>query len=148
MHIKLPIVLEGQAVRLEPLRPDHAGALFEQAQDEEIWRHLPIDMPQDVDAMRAWIEEALAQQAVGTAVPFAVIHRAQRRVIGSTRYHEIAPEHCTLEIGWSWLGRAYWRTGVNIECKYLLLRYAFEQLDAIRVQLKTDLRNVRSQQAI
>lgn len=148
MRIDPAIVLEGRAVRLVPLRLEHAAALFEQGHDEEIWRYLPIDMPADVDAMRAWIQAALAQAAVGAAVPFAIVRRANERLIGSTRFHEIALEHRGLEIGWSWLSRAYWRAGINTECKYLLLRHAFEQLGAIRVQLKTDLRNVRSQRAI
>jgi RimJ/RimL family protein N-acetyltransferase len=148
MRIDPSIILEGQRVRLEPLRLDHAAALFEQGHDEEIWRYMPIDMPDDVEAMRRWIGEALAQAAAGTAVPFAIVQRRDARIIGSTRFHEIVPEHHVVEIGWSWLGRAYWRTGINVECKYLLLRQAFEQWGAIRVQLKTDVRNVRSQTAI
>ena len=81
-------------------------------------------------------------------MPFAIVDALSGKVVGSTRYLSIAPEDYGLEIGWTWLAREARRTAVNTECKYLLLRHAFESLDAIRVQLKTDSRNQRSQQAI
>jgi RimJ/RimL family protein N-acetyltransferase len=81
-------------------------------------------------------------------LPFAIIERASGRAVGSTRFLDISEQHRHIEIGWTWLGRAYWRTALNTECKYLLMKYAFEELKCIRVQLKTDLRNVRSQRAI
>lgn len=147
MRVERGIVLEGRHVRLVPLTLDHAEALFVAGHDEDIWQYLPCEMPADLQAMRGWIEEAFQENA-GTAVPFAIVHRELGRVVGSTRYHEISPENHVLEIGWSWLARPYWRTGMNTESKYLLLRHAFEQLGAMRVQFKTDLRNVRSQEAI
>ncbi|HWE60235.1 MAG TPA: GNAT family N-acetyltransferase [Chloroflexota bacterium] len=148
MHIDTPIVLEGRFVRLEPLRLAHAEELFAIGHDEEIWRYLPTATPATLEAMRQWIADTLRQEQAGTAVPFAIIDRALGRAIGSTRYHEIAAEHYGLEIGWTWLGRAYWRTAFNTECKYLLLRHAFERLGAIRLEIRTDVRNVRSQAAI
>ena len=77
-----------------------------------------------------------------------VIHLASGRVAGATRYLNMAPEHRGLEIGGTWYGADFQRTAVNTECKYLLLEYAFETLGCIRVQLKTDERNLRSQRAI
>jgi RimJ/RimL family protein N-acetyltransferase len=103
---------------------------------------------QGVEDTQAWIQEAMAIAASGTQIPFAIIHRAGGRAIGSTRYLDIRREHRGLEIGWTWVGTAHQRTSVNTECKYLLLRHAFEELGAVRVQLKTDLRNERSQRAI
>ena len=148
MYIDREIVLIGRIVRLEPLRVEHAEALFAIAQDDDIWRYLAFDRPASVGDMRRWIDAALALAEQGTVVPFVILNQADGAVAGSTRYMEIVPhDHC-LEIGWTWLGRAYWRTPVNTECKYLLLRHAFEQQGAMRVQLKTDLRNLRSQQAI
>jgi RimJ/RimL family protein N-acetyltransferase len=70
------------------------------------------------------------------------------RVAGATRYLNIVPEFRGLEIGGTWYGLGFQRTAVNTECKYLLLQYAFETLSCIRVQFKTDSRNVRSQRAI
>jgi RimJ/RimL family protein N-acetyltransferase len=98
--------------------------------------------------MRAWVRELLSRQALGTDLPFAVVHLESGRAIGSTRYLDIQRQHRGLEIGGTWYGLAYQRTAVNTECKYLLLKHAFEGLGCIRVQLKTDLRNERSQRAI
>jgi RimJ/RimL family protein N-acetyltransferase len=98
--------------------------------------------------MRNWVREILARAEKGTDLPFVVVHLASGRIAGATRYLNIAPKDRGLEIGGTWYGTEFQRTGVNTECKYLLLRYAFEILGAIRVQLKTDLRNERSQRAI
>lgn len=101
--------------------------------------------------MRGWIDAAWDRsggERQRRELPFAILDRASGRAAGSTRYLEIRPEHRGLEIGWTWLGRAYRRTAVNTECKYLLLRHAFEVMGAVRVQLKTDARNLASQRAI
>ncbi len=143
-----PVTLEGRRVRLEPLTERHAEDLFAVAGDEEVWRYLAVPMPTDLPAMRQWLADALETQARGSMLPFAIIEGASGRAIGSTRYLDYSAFDRHIEIGWTWLGRAYWRTPINTECKYLLLRHAFESLDCIRVQLKTDLRNTRSQQAI
>ena len=86
--------------------------------------------------------------ATGREIAFAIIHKSDKRAIGSTRFLDIQPAHRTLEIGWTWIGTKYQRTAVNTECKYLLLSYAFEKLGAVRVQLRTDTRNEKSQKAI
>jgi RimJ/RimL family protein N-acetyltransferase len=90
----------------------------------------------------------LTEQRAGRALPFAVIHRGSGEVIGTTRFGAIAARDRGVEIGWTWYATAHQRTGVNTECKYLLLRHAFDTLDALRVQLKTDTRNHRSRAAI
>ncbi len=142
-----PITLEGRWVRLEPLAYHHAAGLAEAARDEEIWRYMPAKLT-TIEQIKHWITETLALQATGAVLPFAIVERAEGRAIGSTRYLNIMPRDRGLEIGWTWLGRAAWRTAVNTECKYLLLRHAFETLDCIRVQFKTDQRNERSRRAI
>lgn len=142
----LPITLElprGRA-RLEPLTHAHVTGLFEAAQDEDIWRYMPNPMPRTLEEMSAFIDRA----AVGAQLSFAVVDRADGRVAGTTRYLEIDPPNGQLEIGATWYGRAWRRTGINTECKLLLLGHAFEHLNAGRVFLKTDGRNARSQQAI
>ncbi len=143
-----PITLEGTVARLEPLRPTHAEALYRAAQDPSIWDYMPVDPSASLAGMSAWIDAALAQQATGTQLPFAIIERATDTPVGSTRYLSIMPADRGLEIGWTWLTPAAQRTAINTECKYLLLRHAFEELGALRVQLKTDGRNVISQRAI
>jgi RimJ/RimL family protein N-acetyltransferase len=140
--------LRGEHVRLEPLAFSHASDLLVAAQDDAIWSYMSIHRPQSIEDVHAWITATLTERDAGESVPFAIVEPATDRAIGSTRYMDIQPENNALEIGWTWLGSAYWRSAINTECKYLLLCHAFETLDAHRVQLKTDLRNVRSQNAI
>lgn len=143
-----PVTLEGKWTRLEPLTLEHAPQLFDVAQDEEIWRYMPAPTPTTIDDVRAWMRDALDGHARGIFLPFAIVERATNKAIGSTRYLDISPSDRHVEIGWTWLGKNYWRTPINTECKYLLLKHAFETLGCIRVSFKTDLRNERSQRAI
>jgi len=142
-----PVVLEGDVVRLEPLAQTHAADLFA-VLDDEIWRFMPSAVARTIADVRAMIDEAIAASRAGTEVPFAIVLRATGRAVGSTRYIDIRRAHRGLEIGWTWIGREWQRTAVNSECKRLLLEHAFETLGALRVQLKTDARNTRSQRAI
>jgi RimJ/RimL family protein N-acetyltransferase len=143
-----PLTLTGRVVRLEPLSLAHVPALTVAGQNEDIWRYMPYPQMRSESHMRAWVEDMLGRQARGYDLPFAVHHLAAGRAIGATRYMDIQREHRGLEIGGTWYAAEFQRTAVNTECKYLLLRHAFEQLGCIRVQLKTDLRNERSQRAI
>jgi N-acetyltransferase len=143
-----PVTLEGQAVRIELLGLEHAENLYAAAQDPDIWRYMPADPSGSREAFRRWIEEALAARTAGAEMPFAIVDKESGRAVGSTRYLDIHPRDFGLEIGWTWLARPVRRTRVNTECKYLLLQHAFETLGAVRVQLKTDVRNEVSQRAI
>ncbi|HCI79054.1 MAG TPA: GNAT family N-acetyltransferase [Ktedonobacter sp.] len=143
-----PATLEGRFVRLEPLQLHHANDLYEASQDQRIWAYMPLNPSGSLEAMNALIENALREQQKGTLLPFAIVDSATGRAVGSTRYLDIRLADRGLEIGWTWLTPTVQRTGVNTECKYLLLRHAFESLHMIRVQLKTDSRNLKSQQAI
>lgn len=142
-----PVVLEGRHVRLEPLEPHHAPDLAA-AVAPEIWRYLDGPPPLSEADVAAFIDEALAVAADGSQIPFATVHRASGRAVGSTRFMDIRPAHRALEIGWTWLGKPWQRTAANTEAKRLMLGHAFEHLGAVRVCLKTDARNVQSQQAI
>ena len=142
-----PVVLEGTAVRLEPLTMAHHAALTAVGLDEELWRLSPAQVRTAAD-MAAYIGVALAEQAAGRALPFAIVERAGGTVVGSTRYGAIDRNHRRLEIGWTWLGRAWQRTAINTEAKLLLLQHAFETLGCLRVELKTDALNQQSRTAI
>jgi RimJ/RimL family protein N-acetyltransferase len=142
-----PITLAGRWVRLEPLAERHADDLAAISEDAEIWRYMPAAL-MTADQLRAWIAETLALQASGAVLPFATIEQSSGRAIGGTRYLDIRPKDRGIEIGWTWLARRAWRTAINSECKYMLLRHAFETLGCIRVQIKTDQRNQRSRRAI
>ncbi|MGI6456333.1 MAG: GNAT family N-acetyltransferase [bacterium] len=142
------IVLAGQLVRLEPLKMEHAEELYRAGQDDEIWRYMPCPRQQETGETAVWIQQALQEQALGTQVPFVIINQMDNKMIGSTRYLDIQRQDSNLEIGWTWIGKPWQRTGVNTECKYLLLSHAFEELGAVRAQLKTDGRNIQSQKAM
>jgi len=142
-----PVILEGRHVRLEPLTPEHAGGLAEIGLDEDLWRWIPTSV-RTAEEMSAYVQTALKEQADGSALPFALIEKTSGRVIGSTRYGNIERVHHRLEIGWTWVARAWQRTPINTEAKYLLLRHAFETLGCMRVELKTDSLNERSRAAI
>lgn len=144
----VPPTLSGRWVRLEPLEDRHAEGLFEASRDPEIWRHLIIPQPQSVAEMREYIATARVPSFEGPQLPFATINLADGSVAGTTRFMAMVAAHRVLEIGWTWLAPRHQRTAINTECKLLLLRHAFEMLGAQRVQLKTDIRNTKSQAAI
>ena len=143
-----PVTLRDRLVRLEPLRLEHANELYEASRDPAIWTYMPVRQPQSLPEMEQLIASALQSQEDGVCLPFAIMSLEEGRAVGSTRYLNLMLSDYGIEIGWTWLARAVQRTGINTECKYLLLRHAFEELDAIRVQLKTHHFNVKSQQAI
>jgi len=144
-----PITLAGRHVRLEPLTRAHAADLFAAlALDPGIWRWWLLPVPGTPAEMEDQIAAHLERQAQGAGVAFAQVALPLGRAVGSTSYLNISRRDRGLEIGSTWLGKPWQRTGINTEAKYLLLRHAFEVLGAARVQLKTDLRNVQSQTAI
>jgi N-acetyltransferase len=144
-----PLTLEGDVVRLEPLRPDHAEPLWQVAKDdhEEIFRWIPYRLRSLTD-MQASIEKILAEQQAGISVPFATVERSSGRMIGSTRFMNMDPANRRVEIGSTWITPPWQRTAVNTEAKYLMLRHAFEQWRCVRVELKTDALNEKSRNAI
>jgi N-acetyltransferase len=147
MEVK-PVILQGKYVRLEPMTEAQAPALAELGVGQPFWDFMVYGRMETVDDMREWVQDILARAAKGTDVPFVAIHSDSGHVAGASRYMNIMPKDRGLEIGGTWYGQEYQRTVVNTECKYLLLQHAFEKLGCIRVQLKTDLRNERSQRAI
>jgi len=140
-------VLEGRHVRLEPLTLGHHAALCEVGFDEALWRWIPIKVSTP-EGMRAYIETALSGKAAGHMFPFATVEKSSGRVIGSTRYMNIDRPNRRVEIGSTWISPPWQRTVVNTEAKYLMFKYAFEELGCIRVELKTDALNEKSRNAI
>ncbi|WP_312115758.1 GNAT family N-acetyltransferase [Brevibacillus reuszeri] len=142
-----PVSLEGKLVRLEPLGPEHVEGLWEAGKFEQIWSYMSIAMRNPEDT-RSFVEQALQNAQEGTELPFVIVSQETDKIIGSTRFLGISRKDRGLEIGFTWLTPAVWKTAVNTECKFLLLRHCFEELGCIRVQLKTDSRNLNSQRAI
>ncbi len=148
MMVVKPIVLLGKHVRLEPLSEAHVPGLAEIGVGQNFWHFMLYgDMNSEAD-IQNWVLDIMSRGQRGTDLPFTVIHLESGRVAGATRYLNIAPNDRGLEIGGTWYGTEFQRSAVNTECKYLLMSHAFETLHAIRVQLKTDLINERSQRAI
>lgn len=143
-----PVTLQGKYVRLEPLSVAHVPGLAQIGLGQSFWDFMLYGNLQTETDMRNWVLDILSRADQGTDLPFAVIHLNSGRVAGATRYLNIVPKDRGLEIGGTWYGMEFQRTPVNTECKYLLLSHAFEILKCIRVQLKTDKRNERSQRAI
>lgn len=143
-----PITLTAYTVRLEPLTEAHVPDLAIAGQDESIWRHMLYGQVTTEAKMLGFVRDLLNRAQKGNDLPFTVIHLPSNRAIGCTRYLNIERQHRSVEIGGTWYDPVHQRTSVNTECKYLLLRHAFETWDCIRVQIKTDVRNVPSQRAI
>jgi len=143
-----PVTLPGQHVLLEPMTEAHIPGLTEIGAGQTFWDFMLYGNINTEADMRGWVDDILGRAEKGTDLPFVVIHLETGRVAGATRYLNIMPKDRGLEIGGTWYGTDFQRTAVNTECKYLLLKHAFETLGCIRVQLKTDLRNERSQRAI
>ena len=143
-----PVTLENRYVRLEPLNAGHAAGLFAIGQVAEDWAYMPRPCLASPEDTLAWIGEALELQAKSQHIPFVIIDKASGDVAGSTRFLNIRPRDRGLEIGYSWLGRAFQRSAINTATKLCLLQHCFETLDTLRVELKTDARNLRSQAAI
>lgn len=146
-HIPANTTLTGNIVQLLPMQPPHFDELTALAKDARIWQHYVFDGTNAAN-FNAALQAGLAEKEKGAQFPFVIYHVADNKLIGGTRYLDIQPAHRKLEIGWTWLQPDYWGTPVNLECKLLLLTFAFEQLQAVRVQLKTDENNIRSRKAI
>jgi RimJ/RimL family protein N-acetyltransferase len=143
----VPVTLEGTRVRLEPLTLEHHAALCEVGLEPELWRWTTADVRSPED-LRRYLQRALQDQREGHALPFATIERATGKAVGSTRFGSIDITHRRVEIGWTWIGRAWQRTAINTEAKFLMLRHAFEVWGALRVEFKTNAMNYRSRTAI
>ncbi|MDG4759442.1 bifunctional pyridoxamine 5'-phosphate oxidase family protein/GNAT family N-acetyltransferase [Micromonospora sp. WMMD710] len=143
-----PVPLHGEHVRLEPLEAAHADDLHTATADDEVWRHLTVARPSAPAGTADVIAGALAAQHRGERVAWAQRSVTTGVVVGTTSYDEIDPERRSVAIGHTFLGRPWWRTGINTEAKLLLLGRAFDDLGAVRVVWHTDIRNVRSQAAI
>ena len=142
-----PVILEGEFVRLEPLKWAHHEPLFEVGFDESIWRWSPESFLNPEDMFR-YVDSAIRDYERGTALPFVTIDKTREKIVGSTRFGNIDASNRRTEIGWTWINPAWQRTFINTEAKLLMLTHAFETWNCIRVELKTDALNEKSRAAI
>lgn len=135
-------------IRLELLHERHAHDLFHAGKDPDTWLYLPGSPFRSHADARAWILAAQQEYRKGKRIPYAIVDIAGNRAVGSTSFSHMRKEHRSTMIGWTWLAPECQGTGVNAESKYLLLEHAFETMHAIRVDLRIDERNVKSQRAV
>lgn len=143
-----PVTLEGRLVKLIPMTGEHVDALFAAANFPALWELTGTFPIRTVDDMRKYVAVALAERDSGQALPFATTDAATGEVIGSTRFAAIDLNDHRVEIGWTWIRPDRQRTGINGEAKSLMLQHAFDRWGALRVEIKTDVRNARSRAAI
>jgi len=142
------VTLTGERSQLVPMTMEHTQELFEISRDPVIWQFLPVRQPETVEDMEAIVRPAIGRLEAGLELPFVIRDQMTGCLVGSTRMYDFSQANRQLEIGSTWLTPSVWRTRINSECKYLLLRHCFETLNTERVQIKTDSRNLRSQTAI
>ena len=142
-----PTILEGNLVELIPLQIDHKNALLAAAENGNLWElwYTSVPSKQNIDQ---YLATAFDQQKNGLSLPFAVVQKSNKTIIGTTRYCNIDSGNKRLEIGYTWYAKDFQRTGVNTECKYLLLKNAFENLETIAVEFRTNWHNHKSRNAI
>lgn len=142
-----PTQLEGELVKLVPLQKSQKVDLAFAASDGKLWElwYTSVPSPKTIDT---YLDIALAEQDKGTALPFAIINKKNNSIVGSTRYMNLDAKSKRLEIGSTWYAKKMQRTGINTETKYLLLKYAFENLDCIAVEFRTHFHNHPSRNAI
>ena len=146
--MKMPVVLEGSRVKLIPLVMGHAEELWESAQNEDLWEHYTFRKMESFEKFKDFLSGSLKEADSGKGFTFTIIDKATGKMRGGTSFLDIQPASRSLEIGRTWLAKELHGSGFNAECKYLLLRYCFEELKLIRVFFKTDSNNLRSQKAM
>lgn len=141
------VVLEGKRVTLVPMENSHKAELIRVLFTPEVWEFTwrTIHTPEELDQV---LTLALDNKENGSQLPFTIVDQATGAIIGTTRIGDLDMGNRNAEIGWTWLAPDYWRTGVNTECKYLLLQYCFDELNLMRVQFSVSGQNVRSQRAV
>ena len=148
LNTHLSVILENERVRLEPLSWNHFDSLLPFAiKHPSLLQYSPVKFGSE-SALKEYFEKRFASKEEGTMYPFAIFDKSKNEYAGSTTYMNISNKNQRLEIGATWLGIDFQRTGLNRHCKFLLLKYAFETLDCQRIELKTDQRNEQSKTAI
>lgn len=142
-----PIALDGDRVRLEPMRRDHIDPLTAAGGFDDLWKWTSAKATSR-ESMTDYVEAALSDAQRSVALPFVTVDKPSGTIVGSTRFGNIDPANRRAEIGWTWISPAFQRTYVNSEAKYLMLRHAFDVWDCVRVELKTDVLNEKSRNAM
>jgi RimJ/RimL family protein N-acetyltransferase len=145
--VDFELILQTAEVLLRPLLKEDFGQLADLTNDQSMWTYFTSDLS-DKAVLRDWIADAILQKENKTRLPFAVIDKASRKIVGSTSFGNISYRDKRIEIGWTWLGKEYQGKGINNQVKYLMISYCFEVLDFERVEFKTDVLNIPARKAL
>jgi RimJ/RimL family protein N-acetyltransferase len=126
---------------------DYETFFYLAKQDEEMWKYFSLNLGDEVQ-LKKWMEMASADKKAGTRRPFTIIDKVTGKIAGSSSMGNISYHDLRLEIGWSWLGKEFRGTGLNKQAKFLMMRYAFEEMNFERVEFKTDVLNARARQGL
>ncbi|TYS57512.1 GNAT family N-acetyltransferase [Sutcliffiella horikoshii] len=139
--------IENEVVKLISMELEHVEGIYEAAQDNRIWEHMTVNLTEKSHVLE-YVKDAVQKRRIGTDEAFVIIDKQTGKIIGATWFLDISENHKRLEIGSTWINHVYWRSNINTNCKYLLLKYCFEERQLNRVQIKTGHENHRSQKAI
>ncbi|MDW7695420.1 GNAT family protein [Flammeovirgaceae bacterium SG7u.111] len=141
------ITLENERALLRPLSSSDFESLFAISQEKDLWTYFTYDLSTR-EGLGNWLDDSFASKGKSQRYPFLIIDKESGKVAGATAFGSFSPRDKRVEIGWTWLGPEFHGTGLNKYCKFLLLQYAFEEMEYLRVELKTDVRNMRSRKAM
>jgi len=147
MNFAEDIILKNNSVLLRPLTSEDEEGLVKIAFDADIWKYTIVSVMNSTE-LKNYINTALQERKKNLRYPFTIVDKQSGEIAGSTSYGNISIKDKRLEIGWTWLGKKFRGTGLNKECKFLLLQYAFEHLKFERVEFKTDVLNMASRKAL
>jgi RimJ/RimL family protein N-acetyltransferase len=147
MTIPPNLALQTGKVFLRPVEENDFSAFLELAQDEDAWKYFTLNLA-DKSHLQKWMNQAFADKAANTRLPFTIIEKASNKIAGSMSMGNISMHDLRLEIGWSWLGRDFRGTDINRHSKYAMMKYVFDELNFERVEFKTDVLNTRARKGL
>ena len=145
--VDFELILQTDEVLLRPLVMEDFEQLADLTNDQSMWTYFTSDLS-NKEVLRDWIADAILQKENKTRLPFAIIDKANQKIVGSTSFGNISYHDKRIEIGWTWLGKEYHGKGINNQVKYLMISYCFEVLDFERVEFKTDVLNIPARKAL
>lgn len=145
--IDFDLKLQTEDILLRPMGTGDFENFARLTGDKQMWIYFTNDLSDKIE-LEKWINEALLQKENKIRLPFAIVDKKTKNILGSTSFGNISYRDKRVEIGWTWLGQNYRGKGVNEKVKYLMLRYCFENQDFLRVECKTDVLNIPARKAL
>lgn len=144
LNFNSEIILENERAKLSPLKKSDFEFLEPFALSEPTLWQYSLHSADGSDNMRKYIDTALTQKENQSSYPFLIFDKHRSKIAGSTRFYDYQKTHNTVQLGYTWYGKEFWGTGLNKNCKYLMLSFAFEKLELDRVEFRADNNNARS----